>query len=156
MNQVFEKNLQANGYSLGLLYADFREEDQSRMIAECNADDVAGVIIFGTELKQENSPLLDGIRKPLVFTMRRRTLKNIQVILIDNRQGVELAVNELLAKGNTDIQYLCNPLPMYNYLSRRRGFQEIMKQKGLGDASGRILNTGSMYRRSSSDDARSI
>ncbi len=53
VNQVFEKNLQANGYSLGLLYADFREEDQSRMIAECNADDVAGVIIFGTEFKQE-------------------------------------------------------------------------------------------------------
>ena len=52
VNQVFEKNLQANGYSLGLLYADFREEDQSRMIAECNADDVAGVIIFGTELKR--------------------------------------------------------------------------------------------------------
>ena len=37
------------------------------MIAECNADDVASVIIFGTELKQENSPLLDGIRKPLVI-----------------------------------------------------------------------------------------
>lgn len=52
-------------------------------------------------------------------------------------------MNELLAKGNTDIQYLCNPLPMYNYLSRRRGFQEIMKQKGLGDASDRIINTGS-------------
>lgn len=58
-------------------------------------------------------------------------IEKYPVILIDNRQGVELAVNELLAKGNTDIQYLCNPLPMYNYLSRRRGFQEIMKQKGL-------------------------
>ena len=70
-------------------------------------------------------------------------IEKYPVILIDNRQGVELAVNELLAKGNTDIQYLCNPLPMYNYLSRRRGFQEIMKQKGLGDASDRIINTGS-------------
>ena len=143
VNQVFEKNLQANGYSLGLLYADFREEDQSRMIAECNADDVAGVIIFGTELKQENSPLLDGIRKPLVIYDAAPDIEKYPVILIDNRQGVELAVNELLAKGNTDIQYLCNPLPMYNYLSRRRGFQEIMKQKGLGDASDRIINTGS-------------
>ena len=139
VNQVFEKNLQANGYSLGLLYADFREEDQSRMIAECNADDVAGVIIFGTELKQENSPLLDGIRKPLVIYDAAPDIEKYPVILIDNRQGVELAVNELLAKGNTDIQYLCNPLPMYNYLSRRRGFQEIMKQKGLGDASDRII-----------------
>lgn len=143
VNQVFEKNLQANGYSLGLLYADFREEDQSRMIAECNADDVAGVVIFGTELKQENSPLLDGIRKPLVIYDAAPDIEKYPVILIDNRQGVELAVNELLAKGNTDIQYLCNPLPMYNYLSRRRGFQEIMKQKGLGDASDRIINTGS-------------
>ena len=68
VNQVFEKNLQANGYSLGLLYADFREEDQSRMIAECNADDVAGGIIFWTGLKKEKKPLLFGMPKtPGVF-----------------------------------------------------------------------------------------
>ena len=57
------------------------------MIAECNADDVAGVIIFGTELKQENSPLLDGIRKPLVIYDAAPDIEKYPVILIDNRQG---------------------------------------------------------------------
>ena len=143
VNEVIEKNLKANGYSLGLLYADFREKDQSRMIAECNADDVAGVIIFGTELKPENEPFLEGIQKPLVIYDAILETEKYPTVVIDNRQGVELAVKELLAKGNTDIQYLSNPMQMYNYLSRQRGFLEIMKKKGLGDASDRIIKTGS-------------
>ena len=143
VNEVIEKNLKANGYSLGLLYADFREKDQSRMIAECNADDVAGVIIFGTELKPENEPFLEGIQKPLVIYDAILETEKYPTVVIDNRQGVELAVKELLAKGNTDIRYLSNPMQMYNYLSRQRGFLEIMKKKGLGDASDRIIKTGS-------------
>lgn len=143
VNEVIERNLKANGYSLGLLYADFREKDQTRIIAECNADDVAGVIIFGTELRPENEPFLEGIQKPLVIYDTILETEKYPMVVIDNRQGVELAVNELLAKGNTDIQYLSNPMQMYNYLSRQRGFLEIMKKKGLGDASDRIIKTGS-------------
>lgn len=143
VNEAFEKNLRANGYSLGLMYADLREKDQSRMIAECNADDVAGVIIFGTEFKQENSSLLESIQKPLVIYDAVPDTDKYPVVLIDNRQGVELAVEELLAKGNTDIRYLCNPLPMYNYESRRSAFLEIMEKKGMGDVSDRIIRTGS-------------
>ncbi len=143
VNEVIEKNLKAHGYSLGLLYADFREKDQSRMIAECNADDVAGVIIFGTELRPEDEQLLEGIQKPLVVYDAILETEKYPNVVIDNRQGVELAVRELLAKGNTDIQYLSNPMQMYNYLSRQRGFLEIMKKKGFGDASDRIIKTGS-------------
>ncbi len=143
VNEVFEKNLKANGYSLGLMYADFREKDQSRMISECNADDVAGVIIFGTEFKPENSVLLEGIKKPLVIYDAVPETEKYPVVLIDNRQGVKLAVDKLLETGNRDIQYLCNPMPMYNYVSRRRGFLEIMNKKGMGDATDRIIHTGS-------------
>lgn len=143
VHAVFEKNLRARGFSLGLMYADLREKDQSRMIAECNADDVAGVILFGTELKPENVSMVERIKKPMVVYDAVIDTDKYPFVLIDNRQGVELAVNELLSKGNTDIWYLSNPMPMYNYLSRRRGFLEIMKNKGYGDVSHRIIDTGS-------------
>lgn len=143
VQQVFEKNLRAHGYSLGLMFADMREKDQSEMIAECNADGVVGVIMFGTELKPENMPVIERIKKPMVVYDTTVDSGKYPFVVVDNRQGVELAVNELFSKGNTDIRYLGNPMPMYNYLSRRRGFLESMGKRGIEDAGERIIDTGS-------------
>ncbi len=143
VQQVFEKNLRTYGYSLGLMFADLREKDQSELIAECNADGVAGVIMFGTELKPENMPLIERIKKPMVVYDTTVESGKYPFVVVDNRQGVELAVNELFSKGNTDIRYLSNPMPMYNYLSRRRGFLESMGKRGIEDAKERIIDTGS-------------
>lgn len=143
VNRVFVKNLKENGYSLGLCYVDFREHNSSAMVAECNGEDVAGVIIFGTELLEENVAVLDRIHKPLVIYDTVPKTNRYPVIVIDNRQGVELAVEELMSKGNKEICYLSNPMPMYNYLSRQRGFLESMKNRGFGDVSDRILSIGS-------------
>ncbi len=143
VQQVFEKNLRAHGYSLRLMFADLREKDQSEMIAECNADGVEGVIMFGTELKPENMPVIERIKKPMVVYDSTVDSGKYPFVVVDNRQGVELAVNELFSKGNTDIRYLGNPMPMYNYLSRRRGFLESMAKRGIQDAGERIIDTGS-------------
>ncbi len=141
VNRVFEKSLKAEGYSLGLVYVDLEEEDSSKMIAECNQEDVAGVIMFGSELKEENTDLLKEIDKPMVIYDAVPNTNDYPVVVIDNRQGVELAVDELLSKGNSDILYLANTMPMYNFLSRQRGFLEVMKKKGMGDATDRIIPT---------------
>ena len=37
------------------------------VITECNMDFVAGIILFGTELKEEDQNLLERIKKPLVL-----------------------------------------------------------------------------------------
>ena len=86
---------------------------------------------------------MEQIKKPMVVYDAVIDTDRYPFVLVDNRQGVELAVNELLSKGNTDIWYLSNPMPMYNYLSRRRGFLEIMKNKGYGEVSHKIVDTGS-------------
>ena len=143
VNEVFVRNLRENGYSLGLVYADFRETDLSVLIEECSREDVAGVIIYGTELREEDAVILQQIRKPMVIYDAVLKTDQYSMIVIDNRQGVELAVNELLSKENREIIYLANPMPMYNYQSRRRGFLEIMMNRGYGDASDRIVPIGS-------------
>jgi LacI family transcriptional regulator len=143
VNEVFVRNLRENGYSLGLVYADFREQDLSAMLEECSGEDVAGVIIYGTELREEDTAILQKIRKPMVIYDAVLKTDQYPMIVIDNRQGVELSVNELLSKGNREITYLSNPMPMYNYQSRQRGFLEIMKNRGYGDASDRIVPVGS-------------
>ncbi len=143
VNRVFEENLKANGYTMGLIYIDLRTQSPTGVIKECNREDVAGVVIFGTELKEENVPILEEIHKPLVIYDMVPKTQRYPVVAIDNRQGAELAVNELLEKGNREIIYLSNPMPMYNFLSRQRGFLETMKNRGYGDATDRIIPTGS-------------
>ncbi len=143
VNEVFVRNLRENGYSLGLVYADFRESDLSALYEECSREDVAGVIIYGTELREEDTAILNKIQKPMVVYDAVLKTAQYSMVVIDNRQGIELAVDELLSKGNREITYLSNPMPMYNYLSRQRGFLEVMKNRGFGDAEDRIVPIGS-------------
>ncbi len=143
VNEVFVRNLRENGYSMGLVYADFRETDQTALLEECNREDVKGVIIFGTELQKENLSVLGEIHKPMVIHDAMLGADRYPVVVIDNRQGMELAVNELLSKGNQDITYLFNPMPMYNYKSRQRSFLEIMANRGYADAAERMVPVGS-------------
>lgn len=143
VNEVFVRNLRENGYSMGLVYADLREQDQTSMLEECNREDVDGVIIFGTELKKENVSVLEGIHKPLVIHDTTLGAGRYPVVVIDNRQGIELAVNELISKGNQEIVYLSNPMPMYNYTSRQQSFLEIMGRRNIKNTAGCIVPTGS-------------
>ncbi len=143
VNEVFVRNLRENGYSMGLIYADFRERDLSALFEECSREDVAGVIVYGTELREEDAAILQEIHKPLVLYDAVLKTDQYPMVVIDNRQGIELAVNELLSKNNREIVYLSNPMPMYNYQSRRRGFLEIMKNRGFKDADSRIVSVGS-------------
>ncbi len=143
VNEVFVRNLQENGYSMGLLYADFREKELDALIEECNREDVSGVIVFGTELREEDTAILQKIHKPLVIHDAVLRTDRYPMVVINNRQGVELAINELLSKGNREITYLSNPMKMYNYLSRQRSFREIMNKRGFDEAAARIVSVGS-------------
>lgn len=143
VNEVFVRNLRENGYSMGLVYADFREQDQTALLEECNREDVKGVIIFGTELQKEDLPVLAKIHKPMVIHDALLGTDRYPAVVIDNRQGIELAVNELLSKGNQEITYLSNPMPMYNYVSRQQSFLDIMNRRNVSNAGEHIVNVGS-------------
>jgi LacI family transcriptional regulator len=131
VKMVFEKMLRAEGYSLGLAYTNFQSDEAASVLAECEADTIDGIIVMGTELKSEDKPFIESIKKPLVVYDCCVISGRYPSVTIDNRQGIELAVNALWNKGKRDIIYLGNPMPMYNYLSRRRGFSDSLMLRGV-------------------------
>lgn len=147
VNAVFEKCLQAHNYSMGVMYLDFRDpDDYIRMYEECNNDSVAGVIIFGTEVVEADLGKIRGIHKPLVIYDCPLPTADYPTVMINNKQGIELAVEELFSKGNEDIVFLNNPMPMFNYRSRTEGFIASMSKRGITDLTDRIVLTDSSIR----------
>ena len=143
VNAVFEKCLFQKNYSMGVMYPDLRSPDYTRIYDACSRDDVAGVIIFGTELLQSDLEKIRGIRKPMVIYDCLLPGANCPAVLLNNRQGVTLAVDELTANGHQDILFLNNPMPMYNYESRTEAFIDAMSAHGAADAAERVVMTES-------------
>lgn len=144
VREVFERNFRASGYSFGLIYADLdNDEEIERAIQDCNAPGIAGVILYATELQDHDLQRFIKICKPMVVYDYIGTTENVPFISINNRQGVRLAVQELISKGNRDIIYFGMPMPMYNYLSRQRGFIDSMLDYGFSydEAKSRIITT---------------
>ena len=143
VNAVFETLLMQYDYSMGIMYVDFRESSYVRMYEECNHDSVAGVIVFGTEVKEEDLDKIRGIHKPLVIYDCPLPTADYPTVMINNKQGIELAVEELFACGNEDIIFLNNNMPMFNYKSRTEGFLASMASRGVPDPHTRVVMTES-------------
>lgn len=143
VNSVFEKNARENGFTLSLLYIDFTPEDLQIMVSACNADQVAGVIVMGTELRDGDEVYLESIEKPLVIYDCCLPTEKYSCVMINNRQGIRLAVDELVRHGNTNIVYAGIDHDMYNFVSRERGFREAMEAHSLpSDDAGRVIRGG--------------
>ncbi len=127
---IFQKYAQTRSLTLGMLYFDIAADPLS-MLEECNHPDVEGVVVLGTELRAGDERLLKHIRKPLVIYDCDLDIPEYPCVMVNNRQGIELAVDRLVRAGHRNIVYLGNPLPMYNYESRRRGFADAMASHGL-------------------------
>lgn len=139
---VFEKYARENGYALSLLYIDYTPEDIATMIRVCNSDSVAGVIVSGTELGDGDEKDLEKIRKPLVIYDTSLPTEKYSSVMINNRQGIQLAVDELVRKQHSDIVYICNDQNMYNFSSRERGFREAMAKHSLPVGDGQVIRGG--------------
>lgn len=139
---VLEKDFHEHGYSMMLIYTDINDKtDFMSAVTRCNAPEIAGVMVDATELREGQTERFDNIHKPLVFYDYEEKNEKYSFISINNRQGVRLAVDELMRTGNHDIIYLGMTMPMYNYLSRRQGFLDSMMMYGYTqeEAAERIL-----------------
>ena len=138
---VYQKYAKTRGISLGILYYDIQNDDP-RMLEECNDPDVVGVILIGTELQSRDFELLGRIRKPLVITDCDPEMTRHPSVMFDNRIGIEQAVDYLVSRGHRNIVYLGISISMYNYSSRRRGFRESMEKRGLAWDGDHMVSTG--------------
>lgn len=124
--EVFDWEAKKRGYELGIKYMDVRDEDIGAEIQECNAPNVAGVILHATELNEADISKFEEIKAPLVIYDNESTDSRHNCVVADNRLGVMKAVKYLMERGLKNIIYLANTEMIYNFQERRLGFSDAL------------------------------
>lgn len=131
VNIVFDKMAKLKGYTLGITYIDMRHDSAEQLAAECNAESVSGVILFGTELKREDVDFFKKIKKPMVIYDCDMECDAYSSVMVDNASGVKKAVDHLMQNQLKDIVYLAKSTDIYNYQQRRFGFKEALNEYNI-------------------------
>lgn len=127
---AFNYEAAKDGYALSISYYTRQPEAVKMLTEECMSDNVAGVIVQGTQMFKEDAQLLKGINKPMVIYDNDFDTEDHHCVVIDNRKGVYKALDYLKKHHIEDIVYLTNQTSEYNFLERRKGFLEYYFNKG--------------------------
>nr|MCR4744740.1 LacI family transcriptional regulator [Lachnospiraceae bacterium] len=114
-------------------YTTVYEDKESRndAIEECASPEVAGIILFGTDLRESDREFIEKIKKPLVIYDYVVSDGKYTCVCIDARKTLELAVDELLRAGASKIAYLATNKELFNFNERRREFMHLMFERGI-------------------------
>ena len=115
---TFDSEARRLGYLYGVTYLNDDIAQTEAVITECNMDFVAGVLLFGTELKEEDQNLLERIKKPLVLYDCELPDSRYSSVCADNRQ----MLNFCTGKDN------------YNYRVRKEAFLNTKSNEDTASA----------------------
>lgn len=128
---VFDHEARRMGYSLSVTYASsIKTEDVERVVREANEENVAGVILYATEMTPEEFPPFKAIRKPMVIY--DNDLGNeYHCITFGGVEGIRDCVDYLVSRGCRNIRYLANTQNIFNFQQRRAGFRAGLRKHGF-------------------------
>ena len=137
----FDHEAKRHGYSLGIRYISGNPALVRELVEECNRDTVAGVLLFATEMKEEDFSLFEGIRKPVVIYDNDLSGEH-SCVVADNEVVVQRAVKSLVTSGYRSFVYLAQDFWMYNFEKRRIGFLAGLYTTGLNKEENPIVELG--------------
>lgn len=123
---VFDSEAKRLGYLYSLTYLNEDEAEIETVIAECNMDLVAGIVLFGTELVSEDYRIIERIKKPVVLYDCEVPEGRYNSVCIDNEGAVKSALKLLYGAGAKDVKYLCTGKDIYNFRKRKEAFQNTL------------------------------
>ena len=107
-----------------------KKEDVERVVREANEENVAGVILYATEMQPDQFPPFRAIRKPMVIY--DNDLGNeYQCVTFGGVEGIRDCVDYLVSRGCRNIKYLANTQNIFNFQQRRAGFRAGLRKNGL-------------------------
>lgn len=119
------------GYTLGLTYVNIdSQEEIMQAIRDANEENVAGVILSGTEMKPEQFEVFRQIRKPMVVEDNYFG-DDYHCTVIDNVVAVCNMVDLLVSRGCRNLKYLGNSIDIYNFRERKAGFRAGLRKNRL-------------------------
>lgn len=127
---VFDKESRRLGYTLGVTYVEPNPQDVEQVIKDANEDNVAGVILDATEMRQEQFEPFRKIRNPMVI-YDNDLGQEYHCVAIDNVAASRQTVDYLVTRGCRDIKYLANTTDIYNFQQRRAGYRAGLRKNRL-------------------------
>ncbi|MDO5424242.1 MAG: LacI family DNA-binding transcriptional regulator [Eubacteriales bacterium] len=138
---VYDRESSRMGYTLGITYITMKPEDIKRTISDVNSQDVAGVVLYATEMDAEEFEAFREIKKPMIVYDNDFTM-DYHCVAIDNVAGARNAVDYLVSRGCKRIVYLRNEVDIYNFSQRRAGYRAGLRKNNLDLEKNPIITAG--------------
>ncbi len=136
-----ESQIKARGYNLMVSYMD--EKSIREEIIKIKKENVEGVLILATELKEEQIAAFSDIKVPLVIVDNYLEHQDLTCIKINNEKGVYDAVKYFTDMGHRKIGYLHVSDNANNFSERYFGFLRAMEKCRLEIEHDNIFEIGS-------------
>ena len=118
------------GFIVNILNIYSAKELETR-IRELHSEENAGIIVFGTEMKENDFYPLAFARIPLVLLDNHFISTKIDSVKINNFDGAYSATKYLITHLKTQPGYLHSSYSIYNFEERADGFYRALRESGM-------------------------
>jgi len=101
------------------------------IIYSIEQQDVAGLIILGTELSPDDVKSIAAVAKPVVFLDTYYDYLPCDFVDMNNLDSVSLVVSRFVETGHSTIGMVTSPVNVRNFRLREEGFRACLAQRGL-------------------------
>ena len=131
-----------SGYNFTLAYYQEQYDDLEKMVINWKSQHIRGLYMMGAEMNQGDIYPFFQLNIPIVVGDNDFYNEGIDSYMVDNRDGINRAVDYLIDFGHSHIVYLAENIDIYNFNERREAFVLEMAKRECGDVSQRIVNLG--------------
>lgn len=129
MTAYIEPLLSEKGYSLQLCITNSDPEKTTYYIEDMIRRRVAGIIILS--MKIESEALIRKMRNSMAVVTIEGDIQGIDRICVDNKQGIYLAVDNLIRHGHRRIAFVGYQFSRGNLHQRLEGYKKAFAEHGL-------------------------
>lgn len=121
------------GYRVNILNI-YSPEDLQRQIEELSNMGVAGIMILGTEMREEDFNVLPFANIPILLLDNHFISSKIDSVQVNNIDGAFQATNYLINKLKVQPGYLHSSYEINNFDQRTDGFRKALRYNGMSVA----------------------
>jgi len=123
---------QANHYGYNLMFIQMNEENAHfDQIAQINANNCRGLVIFATEAHMEDVSIFASMNIPFVILDNHFLEADVDTVCINNERGIQLSVEYLVRKGHRRIGYLRSQTVINSFAERFDCYQRFLHQQQI-------------------------
>ena len=126
-----EEECRSRGMEMVLCNLDRRDANYEEQLRWVQNDKSSGVILLGTEMLDEDAPLIRRFTQPLVVIDYWKEDMAFNTILINNADASRMATDYLIHKGHKEIGYLRGDLRIRPFQARASGLRSALRRASL-------------------------